>query len=1034
MFRQLTTIWVGSTSDLTILELNIVENLRAVIEKVGHYLPTQSPISNFIHINLLHQFEDQYFYDGIEQASDLYGANPYFSEQRYQAEYQQGRITQSDINHFLGKAGVDAEPWLFGFSKRKLFRTVFLSAPPALSPETLRWRLTQKKQISQFLPSIYNDKVQRLVELDKNNITITLLEKLKDISKMPSSEWAILWPQCAQIFLSNNDSDKLKKNWNTAYSVGALWMFSCHIALELLKYNKLENGNIDASALHFEVPEVNSIIAKNYQEKDSIIQEIINPYLIKFISGFLDLGLAHLKVIDNDEGLLKAFIRNVKMNPKLNPIWLKSIKEEYQFQDACLIISSILERRNIKEEEVESYLLMKAIALKGWAGMIYRTEKGFSGLNKNVSLEDFLAVRLILEESAIENLETKNFITQEHEDLYLGNQSKTFLAEQEICAERTLSYHLFSTFQLFGSSASQLLLATEPESEKLKLALQHVLSPRTRLRIWHKAYEWNLYSRVISAITTINSKPLPTKIKPKCQMFFCLDDREESLRRYVEEISKEYETFGTAGFFGVDAEFYSLYEKPAAFCPVNVVPSHKVRVVPKKGSEGKVAGLARLKQLHSDFEIILESQSRTLLRGWFLAVGGILALFPLFLTTIFPRFTHKAKAFLKEQLVNHSEESALVYSQSDKGGDSTGFTLEEMAHRVKTLLRSAGVEEVFAPLILIVGHGSLSSNNPYRAAYDCAACGGRPSRLNPRAICLMANRKDVRNYLSQQGFVIPDNVHFVGAYHNTCTEEIEYFDLSSIPDSHQKMFEQVRRDLNQARALNALERCRRFDEVEILDKEEALAHVEARAYHIAQPRPEYGHATTAVCFVGRREYTKRIFFDRRMFLVSYDKTIDSDLSLIQNSLRAAIPVGMGISLDYYFSSIDNQKLGAGSKLPLNVTSLIGLMTGYCSDLRTGLPQQMVDIHEPVRLLFIVDLEADKLIKVIESEEYINKLVKNHWVSLASYNSETNEVLYFTDDGIFEKVQELTIEPHAISSSTRYVVGKRKNLDFVEIQA
>ena len=47
-----------------------------------------------------------------------------------------------------------------------------------------------------------------------------------------------------------------------------------------------------------------------------------------------------------------------------------------------------------------------------------------------------------------------------------------------------------------------------------------------------------------------------------------------------------------------------------------------------------------------------------------------------------------------------------------------------------------------------------------------------------------------------------------------------------------------------------------------------------------------------------------------------------------------------------------------------MTGLVGVMDGHASDLRTGLPWQMVEIHEPVRILFVVETTPERLNKVI----------------------------------------------------------------------
>ena len=118
----------------------------------------------------------------------------------------------------------------------------------------------------------------------------------------------------------------------------------------------------------------------------------------------------------------------------------------------------------------------------------------------------------------------------------------------------------------------------------------------------------------------------------------------------------------------------------------------------------------------------------------------------------------------------------------------------------------------------------------------------------------MANRPEVREGLAERGIVIPDDTWFVGGYHDTCNDEVELYDLERVPEGHRKELETIRRSLNHARALDALERARRFEAARWdAGPDEALRHVQERAEHLAEPRPEYGHATNAVCIVGCNE-------------------------------------------------------------------------------------------------------------------------------------------------------------------------------------
>src|SRR5262249_50376835 len=177
---------------------------------------------------------------------------------------------------------------------------------------------------------------------------------------------------------------------------------------------------------------------------------------------------------------------------------------------------------------------------------------------------------------------------------------------------------------------------------------------------------------------------------------------------------------------------------------------------------------------------------------------------------------------------------------------------------------------------------------------------------------------------------------------------------------------------------NAHERARRFHSASLaLSLDEARAHLENRAEDLAQVRPEWGHATNAICVVGRRERTRGLFLDRRAVLVSYDPTQDdAEGSILARILAAAVPVCAGISLEYYFCRVDPARCGCGTKLPHNITALVGVMDGAASDLRTGLPWQMVEIHEPVRLLIVVETTAAALLRLMGRNEMIGRLVRN----------------------------------------------------------
>ncbi len=143
------------------------------------------------------------------------------------------------------------------------------------------------------------------------------------------------------------------------------------------------------------------------------------------------------------------------------------------------------------------------------------------------------------------------------------------------------------------------------------------------------------------------------------------------------------------------------------------------------------------------------------------------------------------------------------------------------------------------------------------------------------------------------------------------------------------------------------------------------------------------------------------------------------------------PVCSGINLEYYFSYVDSTGWGCGTKLPHNVTALLGVMDGAASDLRTGLPWQMVEIHEPLRLLFVIETTPQRMLQIMQQNAGVGLLCRNGGVQLAVLDPLTNQIQVFRQ-GQFVPYEPEIHELKRVAKSVDWYRGWRDHLEFAQI--
>ncbi|MBA3662888.1 MAG: DUF2309 domain-containing protein [Bacteroidetes bacterium] len=695
---------------------------------------------------------------------------------------------------------------------------------------------------------------------------------------------------------------------------------------------------------------------------------LVQPILFRILCSYLDQGISIWNFPVHELGFL-ASLKEMERNSFTSFFKTKRaknllLKSEYKIEDLLNIIVG-------DKSLYAQYLFDQQFSHQGWSGMVSAIEDQPETLldSKKISLKELIYFELLLE---IDELDNK-----------------------------------------FGPIWAPLSTRIENKPDPLFADI-----PETELnevfKLWQEAYEWSYYDEVLAGIKMGHTPK--TEIADKSfQVTFCIDDRETSLRDYIEKNDPKCETYATPGFFGVEfyfqPEFGKSYTKQ---CPAPVTPKFLIKEVGITGSRKKDVHFAK--------------QTHGLFRGWIITQTlGFWSAFRLFLNIFKPTmtpatassFSHMDK--LSQLTIEHKD------SDVNENGLQVGYTVNEMANRVEALLKSIGLVKDFAPLVYSIGHGSSSVNNPHYAAYNCGACCGRPGSVNARVFSFMANHLQVREILKTRGVTIPANTRFVGGLHDTTRDEIVFYDENLLSAENAQQHAKNSIVFKKALDLNAKERSRRFVSIDSkLRADKIHKKILTRSVSLFEPRPELNHATNTLCIVGRREITKQLFLDRRAFTNSYDYRIDPEGKILVNIMKPLGPVCGGINLEYFFSRVDNQKLGAGTKLPHNVMGLFGVANGADGDLRPGLPSQMIEMHDPVRLLIIVEHFPAIVLNTIKSVDAMYEWFINEWVKLAVINPETKELHVFKD-GEFTLYQPLKTSIETISDVTSLLETNSDNL-------
>jgi len=1030
-----------------------------ILHELDHVLPGQAPIIDFVHHNTLHGYQHLPFEEALAEAERMTGVYGYLPESQFRDFYRQGRISDDDLSDALRQVadlnGEDVVCTVQGkkILRRDIYRIALLFDLEPITESQLNWNIDELDALDRVQPDVPKavkaeflgqgasslDEKQRVRQLWHGILaklgldeSVPHPENLLDLSPEQAEEW-LDWamqvqPDGAELTLHELMREEARATLDR-------YLAAIGDSLTLGGFIQTITG-ID-------------------------ILDTIKPHLIRICASALDEGMAPWQLPEREALGLYAGWRKM-FQCDVNPVFLELPEWSHLVdrlpEDPFDAILEQLTHLALPHAKWAGYLRRLALELPGWSGMInwrqqhprYRTVNP-----AEVSLVDYLAIRLIYDRlwlgqicrdvwkiearlPAIESYFRKNlselmvrdelykgdlpeFLAQKAKALILRERSERYcrtewqaLSDQirtwqssPLARQEDRHYHWRSGWRLFrlcqhlGITGEAVEALSSADMERLLKPLK-AFTAAERGRVWLLAYERNYRDKLLQALNANRGRGrwACRRQRPEAQLVFCMDEREESFRRHLEELNPAVETLGAAGFFGIPMYYKGLDEAHTTpLCPVVITPAHIVEEIAKPGAEQTLSAHRRAHHWFERCAYLIHHRLRREPLSAHLTIDLMapFTLLGLLGDMLLPNVLAGFRQWFQRAL---DPEVPTALRFTEKGDDTSslpklGFSDGEQADRLENFLRTIGLTEGFAPIVCMIAHGSTSLNNPHEAAHDCGACGGRRGGPNARVFAAMANRAEVRRLLAGRGILIPEDCWFVGAQHNTCSDEIDWYDLEALPESLRAPFASLRACLHEAQALSAHERCRRFlPAAEQLSPQQAFAHVRRRAADLSQVRPEFGHASNAAAIIGRRALTQGLFLDRRAFLISYDPAGDATGSIIESVLLTAGPVGAVINLEYYFSTVDNDRFGCGTKIPHNVTGLFGVMEGASSDLRTGLPKQMIEIHEAMRLQVIVEAKTAVLEQIYQRQAPLRELIANGWIHLSAIDPESGDIFLF----------------------------------------
>lgn len=749
----------------------------------------------------------------------------------------------------------------------------------------------------------------------------------------------------------------------------------CHAALKLdpLPSSLLSSLKLEKLVEDFSELNTDSIgnfpmqpISSNIENQDGErLVNILDHYVIKWCKLFLDDSQAGWTMPNREEGFYRAWQRLTQYDPALSKKQRESLKGWPQ--EAHLALQEALFALEIPKSEIQTYLEGHLLSLPGWAGMMLWRSRQSS--HEHTLLTEYLAVRISMEWALIKPY------------LPLINQR----SEKKVSIAPLLASWIHWG-DLTIEEWSKMPAAEQNEYLSFAYSFDEKLRRKIWLEAWEKTHTDRLSQKIISKQCETNDKKSAI-----AQFAFCIDVRSEPFRRQLEK-EGPFETVGVAGFFGLPIATSELGNNHShSSLPVILKPRHKIK---EFADENELKSYQQRKQAVNSLSYTFKMMKQNVLSSLLLPeLSGPWLSLQMLARSFVPRGADRFIRELREAWLRKPNTTLSLNHDHNKEEEiPVGFSEDEKVNYARQALKMMGLTKNFAPLVVICGHGSKSTNNPYAAALDCGACGGAAGGFNARVLAALCNLPTVREELSSEGIKIPDDTVFVAAEHITSVDELHWIYVPELSKAAQEAFNCI-----EAIMPKVSHKANEVRLTQLPNIQSKIKNPKAEAHRFAEDwseiRPEWGLARNAAFIIGQRELTRDCDLEGRAFLHNYDWKQDESGDLLANIIAGPGTVTQWINLQYYASTVAPHFYGSGNKATQTVTAGLGVMQGNASDLLAGLPWQSVmqsdheAYHSPLRLLIVIQAPRKYVKRLLNNDSAFREKVQNGWVRLASIDPE-----------------------------------------------